>query len=366
MVIPVQRPFLGEEESNAVTQVFKTRWLGSGTRVEEFESALQEIIGVQNVITVNNGTSALHLALDVILKPGDQVIVPSLTYVATIQPIIQAGAVPIFAEIREDTLNLDPEDVSARITPRTRALLPVHFGGLACDMDALQDVIGASGEKIWIVDDAAHAFGSSYKGRKVGTLGDLCCFSFDPIKNITCIDGGAIATSHTELADLMRKKRVLGVDQSSGRYEVTGTGYRYHLSDVNAAIGLVQLTRMNDFKKRKQQIVERYDEAFDILEKKDFLRLILHSGETFPFFYVVRISNGKRDEFRSFLGDRGVATGLHYYPNHLHGFFGSRTSLPTTERVYRELVTLPLYYEMSDADIERVIAATYAFFGQKR
>ena len=366
MIIPVQRPFFGDEELRTIGDVLGTRYLGMGPRVREFESRLAEIIGVKDVIAVNNGTSALHLALDAILDPDDEVIVPSLTYVATVQAVVLAGGIPVFADICGDTLNIDPEDVIRRITPRTRALIPVHFGGQACNMDALQYAVRGSKDKIWIVEDAAHAFGSSYNGKKIGTLGDMTCFSFDPIKNISCGDGGAVVTSSKELADAMRNKRVLGIDYSSGRFEIAGKGYRYHLSDMNAAIGLVQLGRMEDFRKRKMGIVVQYDTAFEPLERKGHVKLIYHTDETFPFFYTIRINHDKRDKFRNFLDGREISTGIHYYPNHFHPFFGSKTRLPVTERVYQELVTLPLYYEMTPDDVERVIAATYAFFGETR
>lgn len=366
MSIPLQRPFLGDEELLAVGSVFETRWLGMGARAAEFEERLKELLGAEHVIVVNNGTAALHLALAAVLGPGDEVIVPSFTYVATIQAIVTAGGVPVFAEIEQDTINLDPDDIGRRITSKTRAVLPVHFGGLACNMDALLEVIRDVGQKIWVVEDAAHAFGSSYNGRKVGTLGDLTCFSFDAIKNITCGEGGAVTALDADIAGRIRKKRVLGMDSSNGRTRIAEAGFRYHLSDINAAIGLVQLTRMNDFRIRKQHIVREYDEAFADLQARNLVKLVRHNSETFPFFYTIRITNGKRDEFRSFLEARGISTGVHYYPNHLHPFFGSRAALTTTELIYRQLVTLPLHYEMSDADVGRVISVAYEFFRDNR
>ena len=367
-MIPVQRPYLGQEELEAVGKVFDTRWLGMGSATKEFEDKLREFLGVKHVIAVNTGTSALHMALDALgLQPGDEVIVPSLTFVASVQAIVAVGARPVFCEVRADTLNMDVQDGLRRVTSRTKAIMPVHYGGLACEMDDLLSF--ARERKIWIVEDAAHAFGSTYKGRKVGTLGDATCFSFDPIKNITCGEGGAVATDNDDLAAQMIPKRILGIDNDTWSryhhkrnwfYEVVTPGYRYHLSNINAAIGLEQLKRFDAFKVRKQAIVRRYDEAFKEITG---LALIKHDlVETFPFFYIVRVLDSRRDELMKYLKEKGIGTGVHYIPNHIQPLFAdSRVPLPVTEQVFGEIVTLPLYYEMTDSDVDKVIDAVLAF-----
>lgn len=367
-MIPVQRPCLGAAELAAVQQVFETRWLGMGANTFAFEKALADFLGVRHVVAVNTGTSALHVALAVLdLKPGDEVIVPSLTFVASVQAIIAAGGTPVFCEVYPETLTLDVEDAKERLTPRTRAIMPVHFGGLAWEMDALLGM--ARDANVVVVEDAAHAFGSTYKGRQVGTLGDLTCFSFDPIKNITCGEGGAVTTDDDAMAARMLPKRLLGADRTRGEQsrnvrnpwaQVVTPGFRYHLSNINAAIGLVQLGRMQEFKERKQAIVRRYDEGLRGLRG---LKLLRHSEETFPFFYVVRIADFKRRGFRAYLKERGIDSGLHYVPNHLQPLFADdRQSLPVTEEMFREILTLPLYYEMTDSDVDAVIRATRDFF----
>jgi perosamine synthetase len=225
-----------------------------------------------------------------------------------------------------------------------------------------------------IVEDAAHAFGSTYKGRKVGTLGDITCFSFDPIKNITCGEGGAVATDDDQIAGRIIPKRILGIDNDTWSryrnernwfYEVVTPGYRYHLSNVNAAIGLEQLKRFDAFKTRKQEIVARYDETLDDLTG---LSLIEHGGsETFPFFYIVRVLDGRRDDLMQHLKGRGVGTGVHYIPNHIQPLFAEyRTELPVTDQLYEEIMTLPLYYEMKDSEVDSVIDAVRAFFGREK
>jgi perosamine synthetase len=340
-----------------------------GAVTKEFEDALQPYVGARHVIAVNTGTSALHLALDALgLKPGDEVVVPSLTFVAAIQAIIATGATPVFCEVDLNTLNIDVNDALEAVTQRTRVVMPVHYGGEVCDMDAL--TAGARAKGVMVVDDAAHAFGSTYHGRHVGQLADISCFSFDPIKNITCGEGGAVTTDNDDLAAKVIPKRILGIDndtwaryrnQRSWAYQVVTPGWRYHLSNMNAAIGLAQLKRFDLYRSRKRDIVRQYDEAFREIEG---LAVIDHHLEdTFPFFYIVRVLSDRRNALVDHLKDHGVATGVHYIPNHLHPLFSKqRRPLPRTERLYNEIVTLPLYYEMSDADLETVIAGVRAFF----
>lgn len=316
-MIPVQRPYIGKEELTAIGKVLESRWLGMGSVTEEFENALKEFLGVEYVVAVNSGTSALHIALDSLdLQKDDEIIVPSLTFVASVQAIFAAGAKPIFCEVREDTMNMDPQDVLRRVTARTKAIMPVHYGGTACQMDEL--ICLAEKKNIRIVEDAAHAFGSEFKSKKLGTLGDITCFSFDPVKNITCGEGGAVVTRDKKLAEKIINKRILGISKDtwsrlegkhSWFYDVLTPGYRYHMSNINAAIGLEQLKRFDLFKKRKQFIVKCYDEAF---KEINGLKLRKHNlDSTFPFFYVVRVLNDRRDDMMEYLKTKGINTGLH-------------------------------------------------------
>ena len=368
-MIPVQRPCIGQRELDAVSGVFNSRWLGMGSVTRAFEKELCEFLGVKHVIAVCTGTAALHLALAVLeLKPGDEVVVPSLTFISAVQAILAVRARPVFCDVDENTLNMDIDDVTRKITKRTRVIMPVHFAGVVCDMEKLLTI--ARDEKIKIVEDAAHAFGSTYKGRMAGSIGDINCFSFDPIKNITCGEGGAIATNNHELASRVLPKRNVGVSQDTWsrlekkqpwHYEVVTQGYRYHLSNINAAIGIEQLKQFSEFKARKQAVVKSYDESF---EEVDGLKLIRHPiEETFPFFYVIRALNNRRDALMNYLKERGIATLVHYIPNHLHPLCAEfRVPLATTERLYHEILTLPLYFEMSDADVRKVIDGVLSFF----
>ena len=371
-MLPVSRPSIGQDELREVEKVFSTGWLGLGSTVFEFENRLKDYLGAKHVLAVNTGTTALHIALDAFgIKEGDEVIVPSLTFCAGVQVITALGARPVFCEINPDNLNIDISDVKTRITNKTKAIMPVHYCGLACDMDALMEI--GKNRNITIIEDAAHAFGSSYKGRKIGSFGDATCFSFDPIKNITCGEGGAVALSDDTIAELIRTKRILGIDKDTWHrhrderawfYEVTTQGYRYHMSNINAAIGLAQLTKVEPFIRRKKEIVQKYNDA---LMHIDGLKLLSWNlKETAPFTYIIRVLNGTRENLIAFLSEKGVGTGIHYIPNHMQPFFKPFTrSLPVTEQIAEEILTLPLYYNMTDENVATVIEAVSAFFNRE-
>jgi dTDP-4-amino-4,6-dideoxygalactose transaminase len=315
------------------------------------------LLGARHVVAVNTGTSALHLGFEALELPaGSEVIVPSLTYVATIQAIVASRLEPVFCEVREQDLNLDVDDALARITPRTRAILPVHYAGVPCAMERLMDVGAERGLRI--VEDAAHAFGSSYKGQPVGRLGDVTCFSFDPIKNVTCGEGGAVVTEDAAVAKRIRRLRNLGIDPETR--SVGGPGWRCHMPDLNAAIGLVQLDRMSELTARKREIAARYDAG---LAEVPGIALLEHDlSEVVPFFYVVRVLDGRRDARVAHLAERGVGTGLHYVPNHHQPAFARPgLSLPRTERLHQEILTIPLYVGLSNAEVEQVIEALRSF-----
>lgn len=367
-LIPVSRPSIGAEELEEIKKVFESGWLGLGEWVMKFENTLKEFLGAKNVIAVNTGTTALHISLDALgVKKGDEVIVPSLTFVATLQAIMLTGATPIFCDIEEESLNMDVEDFKKRITKKTKVVIPVHCGGFSCEMDEILNI--AHSKNIKVVEDAAHAFGSFYKKRKIGSFGDVTCFSFDPIKNITCGEGGAIATSDKKLAQIIYKKRILGIDKDTWSrykhkrdwfYNVTTLGFRYHMSNINAAIGLIQIKKFDNFMKRKKEIVKQYDSNFkDILQ----IKLLKRDYEnTAPFNYIIRAKKS-RDKLMEFLKERSIDSGVHYIPNHLQPFFKNfATKLPVTETVWQEILTLPLYFDMTDEEVGKVIDSVKEFF----
>lgn len=367
-LMPVSRPSVGKDELKEIKEVFKSRWLGLGAWVYKFEAEICDFIGVKNTIAVNTGTTALHLALDSVgIKQGDKVLVPSFTFVATIQAIMLTGARPVFCDIEADSINIDLNDASKRITDMTKAIMPVHYCGLPCDMDAILDL--AKKHNLRVIEDAAHAFGSSYKGKKIGSFADITCFSFDPIKNITCGEGGAITTNDDTLAKLIYKKRILGIDKDTWSrykhkrdwfYKVDTLGFRYHMSNINAAIGLIQIEKIDKFIRRKKEILKRYDDEFRNINGIELLRRDYEN--TAPFNYIIKIKK-ERDRLMMFLKRRKIDSAIHYIPNHLQPFFRRfKTSLPITEKVWREILTLPLYYDMSNEDVGLVIDSVKEFF----
>ncbi len=371
------RPVLGTEELSAVARVMESGWLGMGPLARAFEDALGRELDVPHVVAVSSGTAALHLALEALDLPrGSGVLVPSLTFVATVQAILAAGLVPVFCEVDPTTLQIDLADVTARLDARVdlpgqgariRAVLPVHFGGSACDMPALVRLAEARG--LAIVEDAAHAFGSSAGGRALGTLGTMGCFSFDPIKNITCGEGGAVVTSSARLADRVRQARVLGIaadgwsrhtGAAKWHYDVRGRGWRCHLPDLNAAIGLAQLAKLDEFRARRQALVRQY--AARLAGAPRMTPVTVPDADVCPFTYTIRVHGGRRDALMASLRAVGIGTTVEYIPNHLHEAFAAfRRPLPVTERVFGEILSLPLHAGLRDEDVAAVASAVRAF-----
>lgn len=366
--LPLQKPSLGKEEIDAVKKVFESGWLGLGSKVQEFEEELKRFLNAQYVVAVNSGTSALHLALEAIgIGKDDEVILPSFTFVATAQAVSQTGASPVFCDVTENSLNADPEDIEERISKKTKAIIVVHYRGMPCDMDKIMYL--AKKHSLRVIEDAAHAFGSTYKGRRTGSVGDITCFSFDPIKNITCGEGGAIVVHKEQLYKKLLTKRQLGIDKDtwsryrnkrSWKYDVLEKGYRYHLNNINAAIGICQLKKYKKLIRAKLSIVRQYDEAFSNI---DGLRIIPTDYEqTAIFMYVIRILKNREGFIRA-LNSKGISTGIHYLPCHQFTFYRNRKiKLPITEMLSKQVVTLPLFSEMNQRDVGRVINSVSSFF----
>lgn len=363
-VLLEQRPSLAREEIDAVARVLESGWLGMGAVARQFETELSRLTGSPYVLGCQTGTAALHLALAALeVGPGDAVVVPSMTHVASVQAILAAGAEPIFCEVSPKTLTIDVADALARVTPRTRAIMPVHYGGAVCDMPAL---VGAARERgLLVVEDAAQAFGSTAGGKSAGTFGDVGCLSFDPVKNVTCGEGGAVVTADEELAARIACLRVLGIDRDSWTrhasdrpwsYSVTRTGFRYSLSDLNAAIGLAQLAKLERFRGRKLAIARRYLDA--LADVPGIEPVDRDLDEVFPFLFTVRVLEGRRDRLVERLARDGIHAWVRPLPNHLQPAFAAPgRRLPVSERLAREVMTLPFYVELRDEDVERVALA---------
>jgi perosamine synthetase len=323
-------------------------------------------------VAVSSATAALHVALAAHgVGHGDEVIVPSLTFVSGPQTIHAVGARPVFCEVELETVNIDVEDAATRITPRTRAIMPVHYGGFPCRITELRQLAREHG--IVVIEDAAHAFGSADGDRMIGSSGDSTCFSFDPVKNITCAEGGAITTSDDELARKLRLIRNLGIDRDSWsrrnvdqpwRYEALSAGLRYHLTDVHAAIGLAQLGRFEELRQRKRTLLHAYADGL-----RDVDGTSLVHGEidrSFPFLCALRVADGRRDALLDWLRRDRIQAWVHFVPNHLQpAFADSAAVLPVTERLAGELITLPMFHELTLDDVERIVRSVRAFAAER-
>ncbi|HEY3176828.1 MAG TPA: DegT/DnrJ/EryC1/StrS family aminotransferase [Candidatus Polarisedimenticolia bacterium] len=369
-MIPVFRPSYGEEEVEAVRRVLASGWAGLGPETQRFEEAFGAYIGVPHALATNSCTAALHLAMIAAGVEGGEVISPSLTFVSTNHAILYAGARPVFADVEEETLTIDADAVERLITPRTRAITAVHYGGHPARMDRLREI--ASSRGISLIEDAAHACGAAFRGQKVGSLGDIACFSFHAVKNLATGEGGMLTFSRADLESRLRRLRWLGIDRStydragSGRtyswsYEVEELGFKYHMNDIPAAIGLVQLAKLETMNQRRRAIAALYDEAFQQCGgirtpvTRDGVVNATHN-------YVIRVDEERRQPLIDRLAQRGIAAGVHYIPNHLYALYaGDRCRLPVTERVFKTLVTLPLFPDMTQEQIERVIEAVRSF-----
>jgi dTDP-4-amino-4,6-dideoxygalactose transaminase len=362
-MIKVSMGCLGAEELAAVREAFELGYFGMAPKVLEFEEAVRKYLGAQYVVSTNNCTSALHLAVDALgIGKGDEVITPSLTFIGAFQAISATGATPVPADIYPDTLLVDIEDVKKKITPQTKAIMPLDYAGNPCNLDALTKIAQEHGLRI--IEDAAHAFGSHYKGKKIGSFGDIVCFSFDSIKNITCGEGGAVICFDAELADILRQKRACGMKrpgQGSADWkervpfvEVNMQGYRYHMSNINASIGLEQLKKIDSFIARRREICRRYDKAFK--NAPSITCLPINYDNVAPHIYVIKVKNGLRNKLIEYLRDLDIETGINYVPNHLHHFYARKNvSLPETEKAFQEILTIPLHCGLSDDDVDKVI-----------
>lgn len=356
---------IGPAELAAVARVFETGYLGMGAEVAAYEQELTELF-CRPAVCVATGTAALHLAVQACgIGPGDEVIVPSFTYVASYQAISATGAAPVSAEINPATLTLDPTDVRARITPRTRAIMPVHYASGVADMSELSAIAREYGLRV--IEDAAHAFGTDTPQGMVGSFGDIACFSFDPIKNITSGEGGCVVTSDEQVLERVRDARLLGVmGDTTARvrqtrlyqYDVEGQGWRYHMSNIMASIGRVQLARLPEFAAKRRDCARLYQAAFSAVEAIELIPLDYDT--VVPHVFVIRLRDtSTRDDLRRRLADEyRIGTAIHYHPNHLLSFYGGgQQSLPITEKEAGRVLTIPLHTRMTTRDVDRVIAA---------
>jgi len=365
--LPFARPTLDEETIAEVAAVLRSGWITSGPKVAAFEAALSTAVGGRPVRVVSSATAALEIALQVAgIGPGDEVITPAMTFFAAPSMIVRAGATPVFVDVEPGTRNLDLAAAEARIGPRTRAIMPTHFAGLPCDMDALYALAARHGLRV--IEDAALAIGSSWRGRPIGGFGDLCVFSFHPNKNVTAIEGGALVVNDDREAREVETRRFHGISRlSDGTRDVTVPGGKFNLPDVNATVGLRQLARLPEFNARRRALAARYFEGFRTDPPCELPHPGYpgdeagHSWNMFaPLLPLPELALSRKG-FRDALEARGIGTGVSYEAAHLatayRGFGYHRGDLPHTERIAETTVTLPLFPTMTDADVDRVCAA---------
>jgi perosamine synthetase len=368
-MIQLFKPDIGDEEIAAVEEVLRSGWIGLGPKTAAFEEEFAGRVSSRFAVALNSGTAALHLALLVAgVGPGDEVIVPSLTFVSTVAAVLYVGATPVFADVCPDTLCVDPRDIEDRVSERTRAIIPVHYAGHPCDMDAILAL--ARRHSATVVEDAAHACGAVHRGHRVGSLSDLTCFSFHAVKNLTCGEGGMITLSNKDWDRRLRRLRWMGIDKDTWRrtdeasiyawqYSIGELGYKCHMSDLAAALGLVQLGRLDQLNNRRRQVASMYDDG---LEGVPGVQLPVELDYVRSAWHIYAIRHDRRDELIAHMKKNNIAPGVHYHPIHLHDYYQPwRTSLPVTERESLRLVSLPMHPGLTDDYVSRVIDAIRSF-----
>ncbi len=371
MEIPFHKPYITDDEVEQVLDTVRSGWLTMGPKTFLFEREFSQYTGAPHSVAVSSGTAALHLALRAIgLKPGDEVIVPTMTFTATAEVVCYFDALPVLADIESDTGNIDASVIERAITPRTRAVIPVHYGGQPCDMDAILDIAGR--KNIYVIEDAAHCPPASYKGKPVGTIGDMTCFSFYATKPLCAGEGGMVTTGNEEWAEKIRLLRLHGISRDAWKryatggswyYEVTEAGYKYNLTDIQAALGISQLRKLGAMWEMRKRIAERYTEAFSGSEA--LTPLALRPGRSSSYhLYVLGINpeahSIDRAGFIEELGRRGIGTSVHFIPLHRHPFYRSNfgyesADFPGAERLYERIISLPIYPGLSVGETDYVI-----------
>lgn len=370
--IPVFKPLIEQEEIQAAIDALKMGWLGMGEYVGKFESELKRFIDAKDrhVVAVNTGHSALHLAMMLIgLERGDEVITPSFNNVADFQAIFAVGAAPVMCDIREDSLCIDIEKAEELVSSKTKAVIAMDYDCCLSDHDAVADF--AKRHNLRVIHDAAHSLGSSYKGKNIGSFSDICMFSFDPVKTITCIDGGALVVRSEDEANTLHEMRLIGMGQPVGvmyknqrawTYDVKRLGFRYHMANLHAAIGLSQLSKMPDISLSRKESCKLYNKLLAAISEVE----VPYSNfeNVTPFLYYIRVPAKDRQLLRDHMKSEGVDTGIHWQPGHFFELFKNARcgDLSVTEKISREILSLPLHSYMKPDTINYVCDSIRFFF----
>ena len=369
--IPFARPWIGDEEINAVSEVLASKWISTGPKTAEFERRFAEYIGAKHALAVSSCTAALHLSLVAAgIGEGDEVITTPYTFTATSEAIGYTGAKPVFVDIDPITLNIDVDKISEKLTPRTKAILPVHIAGAPCDMDALIDICEA--RNLVLIDDAAHAIPTDYKGRRIGSIGDLSVFSFYANKNLTTAEGGMITTNSDDYAKIIKPMRLHGLNKDSWArqsnrsvwyYQVESQGYKYNMADTQAAMGLCQLMKLNKQIEVRRKYIQIYQERLGKIPE-----ILTPPGETHYrhswHLYIIQLRTNQlkisRDEFVEAMRDANIECSVHYIPLHLFPYYQKRYGyregeFPCAEAAFERVVSLPLHLDLTIQDIHTVV-----------
>lgn len=371
--MPFHQPSIGEDEIGAVVDTLRSGWLTTGPKVERFQREFAAAVQARHAVALNSATAALHLALEAVgVGAGDEVIIPTYTFTATGEVVTYLGARPVLSDCRSDTLNVDVATIESQLTPRTKAIVPVHIAGQVCDMEPILDL--ARSRRLFVIEDAAHALPSSYKGRPVGTIGDITAFSFYATKTITTGEGGMVTTDRDDYAARIKQMSLHGMsgdawNRYSARghwyYEVVEFGFKYNMTDVAAALGLCQLEKLGAFHRRREQIARTYSDAFSDLDTCFVPRdagLGTHAWHLYILELNLAALRASRNDVLDRLRERGVGTSVHFMPLHLHPVYQRRYGyqpgqFPVSEGVFGRACSLPIYPGMTDAEVAHVIDA---------
>jgi perosamine synthetase len=367
--VPFFKPSLDEETLKSVSEVLRSGWLTTGRRTAEFESRFAEYVGASHAVMANSGTAALHLSLCCIdLRPDEEVILPTMTFAATAEVVEYFCAKPVLVDCREDNLNIDEKLIEGKITARTRAIMPVHYGGHPCEMDAIMAIAKKHGLKV--IEDAAHCTPASYRGVSVGRIGHFTCFSFYANKCITTGEGGMVTLEDAGKAERIRRLRLHGLSNSAQdrynaggawRYDIVEKGYKYNPTDFSAAMGLVQLSKANEFLRERRRVVDKYRQLLQDTPEIQLFREASHVCSSWHLF-PIRLEDAlqkRRDDIMSRLHAKGIVTSVHFVPLHMHSYYRDKYSyrpedFPVASKAQAGLISLPIYPGLSNQEVEFV------------
>lgn len=357
---------IDEEDIKAVVKVLQSDFLTTGPMVAEFEKMVADYVGAKYAVAVSSGTAALHAACFAAeIQPGDEVITTPITFAASANCALYFGAKPVFADIKEDTYNIDPKEIRKKITKNTKAMIPVHYTGQPCEMDEILKIGKEYG--LTVIEDAAHALGADYRGKKIGSLSDMTIFSFHPVKHITTGEGGMITTNNEKLYEKLKLFRTHGItrdekfmtkNEGGWYYQQIDLGYNYRITDIQCALGISQMKKLDRFIARRRYLVERYNKAFS--DEKEILCPLQQEGCNSSWhLYVVQVPPGKRREIYEKLQEAGIHVNVHYIPVYQHPYYQNHgyaeVHCQNAEALYERILSLPLYYSLTDEEQDYVI-----------